>query len=1020
MKEKKRMVGKLMMLFIVLSNGIINNAFADSSYKLYNNDNLPQKEDIESVRYSMLNRNNQGKVKVYGRILEAKDPPAPLHGVSIRVKGTTNGTLTDEKGVFELTVQKNSTLVIGMVGFKTKEYIVHAEQNNLIISLERELVDLDQVVITGFAKQKVREIASSVSSINMENVVNKPVVQLSQALQGGSTGIQVSQTTGLVGGDQANIRIRGIGTIGNANPLVLVDGVPFDMNNLDPNSVSSITVLKDAAAASMYGARGANGVILVTTKRGVAGVPNIEYNGYYGIQQPQFRPDFVDAPTWMRMRNEASINAGGNAVYSDAVIDTTAKGLDLLRYPNTDWTDLILRKNIPIQQHSILVSGGNTAARFALSINHTDQLGQLNKLGALDQSRYKRTTVRANTTVDLLKNLFVYMDLFASRGDQSESYASNRLTTDIYRRLYTVPPNVVAKYPDKDPATSGMRPGYTYYGAFGESWNPVAMLERGGNLTRTRDEILINMRPQWQIIQNLNLNTQVSYRVTSGLDKSNQESYIFYNYFTNRREGSDYATVKSASPTARETYFYWGGNLDYKIAYQKHNVNGILGFTQEIRNYESWKDVALRSVFAKLYYNYDNRYLLEAGIRRDGSSLFAEKNRWGFFPSVAVGWNIDKESFFDPEVITALKLRASYGVLGNNSINPYQYQTVINTNGTEQIIGNPDLRWEKSNVLNLATDINLKSGFDLTFEWFEKKTRDVLITPEQRFTGGLGTTNTLSPVNSASVRIRGIEANIRYNKNIVKDFMLTAGLGYTRNNSKILNLLGGNLPVISGNTIMYIDGNMREYYGYPTHGLLQQEDMNDPTVVKIAGQAPGDIHFIDTNGDGTITNQDRIPMGSTQPKDIFFGSLGFKYKGFDFDALLSGEAGSPAFYTDALAIPFNNTESGTPQKFQMDYWTPANTDARYPRLLPARGANGNFSDYFMLNGKFLRVRYIQLGYTLPAHLIQSIRGKMLRVYINAQNPFTFSAVKYMDPEVRGNQTTVPLMKAFTMGLSLKF
>ncbi|NIG53887.1 TonB-dependent receptor [Chitinophaga sp. Cy-1792] len=952
-------------------------------------------------------------VRILGRVLEAKDPPGPLMGANIAVKGTSKGVTSDIDGVFELHVAKGSTLMISMIGYKPQEYLVADEQANLIISLKEDLKMLDQVVVTGFGTQRVKNIASSVSTVNMENVRNKPVTQLSQALQGGSTGIQVSQTTGVVGEDKANIRIRGVATMLDASPLVLVDGVPFDMNNLDPNTVESITVLKDAAAASMYGARAANGVILITTKRGVAGVPNIEYNGYYGMQSPQYIPDFVDAATWMRMNNEAMANSGGNPIYSDSTIMMTASGKDPVKYPNTNWTDLVLRKAIPIQQHSILVSGGNTAARFALAINQTLQQGHVKN------SDFSRTTVRGNTTVDLTKKFFIYMDLFASRSQQIEPYANKRLTKDIYTRIYTVPPNIISKYPDR-----ADNPGYTYYGSYGESWNPVAMLEKGGRNSKTRDEALLNIRPQWNILPGLTLKGQASYRITGGIDKADQESYIFFDYYTNRTAGVNYPTVKSAALTARESYLYLGGNLDYSHDFGKHNVNAIAGYTQELRTYDSWKDVALRSVFGKAFYSYDQRYLLEAGIRRDGSSLFGIGHKWGIFPSMALGWNIDKEKFFNVNFVDAWKLRGSWGILGNNNIDPYLYQTTIDaTNGTETVIGNPDITWEKTKELNFGTDINLKKGFSVTAEWYDKVTSDMIITPNPGYTGatGIGKDNKGAPLNVGSVRIRGAELKINYHKLINRDLSFDAGIGYSKTKSRILHLIGGDQPIISGNTIMYVGGALKEYYGYATQGLLQAADIADNKVMKLTGQQAGDIHFVNTNGDTLINNSDRVPLGNTEPTDIFFLNLGFRYKGFDFATLFSGEAGSPLFYTGNLSIPLNiGSESGTPQKSQLDYWTPTHTNATRPRLTPTPGTNGNFSDFWRVNGTFVRVRYITMGYTLPSEMTRRIRAKMLRIYFNAQNPFTFSAVKLLDPESGGDQNTVPLLKSYTLGINLKF
>ncbi len=951
-------------------------------------------------------------VRILGRVLEAKDPPGPLVGVTVGVKGTTKGTKTDVDGVFELHVTKGSVLVISMIGYKPQEYIVRDEQAGLIISLRQDLKNLDQVIVTGFSSQKVKNIASAVSTVNMDNVKDKPVVQLSQALQGGATGIQVSQTTGLVGGDQANIRIRGVGTLQSTAPLVIVDGVPFDMNNLDPNTVESITVLKDAAAASMYGARAGNGVIIITTKRGVAGVPNIDYNAYYGIQRPQYMPDFVDAATWMKMNNEAMKNFGGNPIYSDSTILMTQQGTDPVAYPNTNWPDLVLRKAIPIQQHSLLMSGGNTAARFSLGINQTWQDGHVKN------STYSRTTVRANTTVDLTKKFFVYMDLFASRTLQNQPYANNRLTTDIYRRMYTVPPNVISKFPNKPD-----NPNYTYYGIYGESWNPVAMLEKGGRLGKTRDEALLNIRPQWNILPGLTLKGQASYRVTSGIDKSDQESYIFFDYYTNRVAGTSYPTVKSASLTARESYLYFGGNLDYNHDFGKHNVNGIAGVTQELRTYESWKDVAIQSYFAKGFYTYDNRYLLEAGIRRDGSSIFGPGKKWGFFPSFAAGWNIDKEDFFNVKFIDAFKVRGSWGAMGNNNVDPYNYQTTIDGgNGTETVIGNPNLGWEKIKELNIGTDIHLKQGFSITAEWYDKVTSDMIIIPIANYTSGvgLGSGNNGAPTNIGSVRNRGEEIKISWHKTAGKNLVIDAGIGYTKNKTTILKLVS-NDPIISGNTILYIGGSLKEYYGYQTKGLLQQTDIDDPKVMKITGQQAGDIHFINANGDDIINNSDRVTLGKTEPTDIFFFNLNLKYKAFDFQTLFSGQSGNVLFYSGNLAIPLNiGGESGTPQKSQLDYWTPTNTNASRPRLTPTPGNNANFSDYWRVNGAFLRARYIELGYNMPTYLTRRIRAKMVRVYVNAQNAFTFSAVKLFDPESGGDQNTVPLLKAYTVGLNIKF
>ncbi len=974
-------------------------------------------------------------VSVSGRIFEVNDPPIPLPGATIKVSGRSSvGTMSDEKGNFTLpNVPVNSTVTISMVGFKSQDFIVRGERSNLIFSLEEDLTALDEVVVTGFGTQKRREIASSVSTVNLGNLENKPVTQLSQALQGGTTGIVVQQQSGVVGNDQSNIRIRGIATLNNADPLVLIDGIPGNMNNLDPTTVETISVLKDAASASMYGSRGANGVILITTKRGKAGIVNVEYNGYYGLQQPLNKPKFVDGVTYMKMRNQLDINEGKLPGFSEEAMAATASQSDPARYPDTKWWDLTVRKSTPIQQHSVLVSGGNTASRFVVNLNHTRQLGQLQDLGSRPQSMYTRTTVRMNTTVDLTRNLFVYTDVFASRSDQTEPYVggSTRNTGYLYGKIYAIPPTIVGVYPQR-PASelpNYIPAGYRFYGSFGELWNPVAILEQAGTMSRANDQATINIRPQWKISNELTLNAQASYNVTSGLDMHDQLDYTFFNYNTFVSEGSN-SFVKTAALDRRSNYFYWGGNFDYKKSIGLHNINAILGYVQELETRNNWDNIALRSYFGKVIYSFGERYLLEAGVRRDGSSIFGPGHKWGNFPSVAVGWNIDQEPFFRVRAIEGWKVRASYGILGNNRIAPYQYQNLINSNGTPSVFGNAALQWEKTAIFNIGTDVSLASGFDITAEWYDKTTTDILIRSEQFYSSGIGISsanggNTAPLFNAGSARVRGIDLSLKYTRAINNNFRVHGSVGYSKMNSRILSLITPGVPIIQGNSILMEGGALSERFGFKTLGLLQQADVENPDVTKFSGQKAGEIRFADTNNDGVLNDNDRIPLGNTEPTDIFFAGLGFKYRGLDFDALTSGSAGRDFFYEGVLANPFqgNIGTQATPQIYQTDTWTPQNTGAALP-VLSAAGIR--FSDFYRKNADFLRVRYIQLGYTLPVSFTTGkLRTKSLRLYFNAQNPFTFTRLKMVDPEVLNTsgvsiQETVAPNRVLSMGVNLKF
>jgi len=950
-------------------------------------------------------------IRIRGRILDQKEPPGPLPGVTVGIKGSSKGTVTDVDGFFELDANVGDVLVLSQVGMAAKEYAITGKEKNLIISLAENASTLSEVVVTGFSEQKAKYVASSVSMANMTGLTNKPITQLSQALQGGATGINVSQGSGLPGGDAAAIKIRGIGSLTGSDPLVLVDGVPFDLNKLDPNTIESISILKDAAAASVYGARAGNGVILVTTKRGVAGKVDVQYNGFYGIQTPMYIPKFVEGATYMGMINEAQNNIGGAAIYTQEAIEATRAGSDPIRYPSTNWAELMIKKQSPIQQHALNVSGGNAAARFALSVNF------LKQAGSVALSGFSRGTVRANTSVDLSRNFVVFMDLFAARDDQREPYANNRLTADLMGWIYTAPPNIASKYPDKPE-----RLGYTYYGTYGESWNPLAQVEKGGFTQSVRDEVLINLRPKWDVTPGLTLKGQFSYRVQAGVDKSDREAYTFFDYFTNKQVGLAYGTTKGTtkafSTNERLSYYYVGGNADYNKNFGNHRLNLIGGFSRELTNSGVFTERGLVSFFGKAYYSYNDKYLLEVGVRQDGSSLFAPGKKWGFFPSVAVGWNVKNERFLkDINVLNQFKLRGSYGTLGNMGISPYLFQTTISaSSGTESSIGNPNITWEKVAILDVGADLSFfNRQVDITADWYEKKTRDLILSPQPTLTSGLRT----APVNIGNLVNRGFEFRVGYNRALAKDVDLSVNVGYSYNKTKWLKL-SQELPLISANQIRYVGGAVTESYGYKSLGLLQQSDM-DQNVPILSGQQPGDVRYQDIDGNGVINANDRVSLGRTDPQLTYFSNLTLRVKNFDVETQLTGIGRVPIFYTERIAVPLNTAgEGGTPTKWHLDYWTPQNTKARFPRLLPAPGNNLLFSDYWKVNGAFARVRYIQLGYTLPTAVSNRLKIRSLRVYLNAQNPFTFTQVEMVDPETRGTHKTYPMFKTYTAGLNIRF
>lgn len=577
------------------------------------------RKEISDVSDIVSNIADDRNWTIQGQVLENTEPPYPLPGVNILIKGTSLGTVSDGNGYFSIKAKKGDVLIFRYLGFKDYEYVVSRSISNLTVSLTADSEELDEIVVTGISEEKRVNSVSAVSTLDVtKNLSTKPITSLSQSLQGGITGLNVTQSSGLPGADAATIKIRGISSlITNNDPLVLVDGIPMDMNQLDPNTIESVTVLKDAAASAIYGARAANGVIVVKTRRGMPGKINISYNGYVGIQQPTYLPDFVDAAGYMEMVNSANQNIGGDAVYSQSDIENTRNHVDPYKYPDNSWSDFLF-KNGMVQSHSVGVSGGSNLARFALTVNY------LNNEGLIDKANADRLNIRANTTVNLLDNLSVDMDFNSYRTKRTEPmYRDGAYTSSIIDWMYATPPNTVARYPLKEGSD------IIYYGNRPEQRNPAAMMDQGGKYQLLSDNININISPRWEIIPHLIARARYSYQVTSSTNTRKRKAYNFFDYSSNSLLETWDAIDKSGQN--RSSYYYLGGTLEYTFERDKHRLFAIGGYNQELTNKDDWDQWSMVSLFAKANYTFNSRYLLEATVRRDGSSRFGPGHKFGVF-----------------------------------------------------------------------------------------------------------------------------------------------------------------------------------------------------------------------------------------------------------------------------------------------------------------------------------------------------------------------------------------------------
>lgn len=956
---------------------------------------------------------------IKGRVFDTHEPPSGLPGVTISIKGASEGTTTDQDGYFSIQARKNDVLDFSMIGFKTREVTILKAYKSLIVALPENISSLDEVVVEGMNEIQKKHIASSLASLDVQSQIDgKPITTLSQSLQGGVTGLQVTQGSGLPGGDAATIKIRGISTLGNSNPLVLVDGVPMDMNFIDPATVESVTILKDAAAASIYGSRAANGVILVTTKRGTPGNITVSYDGYYGIQGPTALAKLVDAPTYMRMDNESLTNSGKPAAYSDEAIQKTIAGDDPIQYPNTDWEHEIINKSSPISSHSVSVSGGNNLARFALTANYLYQGGMI------PLEYQKRYNIRANTSITLSKKFLIYVDLLAIKRNRTNPNRSTgnggvRILEDVFR----VPPTVLPKYPQKDNSPA-------IYGRYADIVNPLAYSEVGGSINNEYGQVSLNLQPKWEILPGLNLKGQFSYQLYSDVTRSVRDNYNFFDYYTGQLL-QNWKIQRSISLT-RRTYYYLGATADYTFNVGDHHFYTMAGYSQEEDNSGQWDISTIVSAFAKVNYSYQDKYLLEATFRSDGSSLFGPGHKYGYYPSVALGWNMSKEHFLqDSKTISNLKLRASYGQLGNQNIGLYQYQTTINnSSGVETAYGNPDITWETVNMLDLGMDLGLfhNNKVEIVVDYYDKLTKGIILDPPLSYVGGFEGT---VPVNAGKVSNKGWEFSLNYNDRIGKNIRISIKPGITYNDNKIVSLVGG--PYIHKSTVENLSTTVineagspiGSFYGYHTDGLLQQSDFKtdgSPGTPTLKGEKPGDIKYVDYNSDGVIDANDESNIGNPTPKLDYFANFKISYKQIDLEFLLQGVGNSEALLSDMLALPLNlSKDGGTPTAYySRNYWTAERTDARFPRLLSDPANNALASDFWFQNGRYLRLKYIQLGYNLHSTFFKHIGIQSARVYVNAQNSLTITPLKLTDPESRGNQWTYGVMKACIVGVNVQF
>ncbi len=1043
------------------------------------------------------------KMQVTGTVVSAADD-LPLIGVNVLEKGTTNGTITDLDGNFKLTVTNGAVIQLKYVGYKNQEVVVGTQRHFKVVMQEDTKV-LDEVVVVGYGVQKKSVVTAAISRVTAKDLNATKPSRVEDALKGKVSGVQITQSSGQPGAD-SKVRIRGIGTINNSDPLYIVDGMAVDggINYLNPVDIASVEILKDAASAAIYGARAANGVVLVTTKSGDGGKggakkATISYDFTYGVQNAWKKKEVLNAKEYMTIMNEALINDGGSPRYSQETINNyVGKG--------TNWQDETFNKDAPVVSHQMSISGATEKMNYYLSLGYFNQEGIVG--GDYDKSDYNRWSLRTNSTYTILdeksrkwlNKVRVGVNVGYSRS-KSHGVETNSEYGSILGSALAFSP-LIPVYADEATAAEILA-SHPYAvtdsrgrvfsippSGFQEIANPVAMLNMPSSTQYTDDKFVGSFWAELDIMEGL------KFKTSYGVDLAfwGNDGYTFPYFLAT--QGKDITQSSVGSQMNRGFKWQVENVLTYKKTIDNHNFSVVLG--QSAQKYTSrnlggtdfdlletvpgkanidsaiadeddsvlWGGTgglnfsSLASYFGRVDYNYDERYIFQATVRRDGSSNFGPSHKWAIFPAFSLGWNVTNEAFMSnrPEWFNALKLRASWGKNGNENIGAFKYTALMSggqnyyfgggykvaddsNSGTMQYgsspanLSNPDVKWEESEQLDLGFEARFfNSALTFGFDYFKKDTKGMLM--EQPIPSYVG--QGAPTANAGDMENWGLEFELGWKDNIGGvNYYISANASYLQN--KLINMgnESGEMIYETGGASglgSYVKGKNGEvfpyFYGYKTNGLFQN-DAEVAAYVNKSGELmqpkaePGDVRFVDTNGDGKITDDDKVKIGKGMPDWTYGVTVGAEYKGFDLNLFFQGSYGNDIYdFSMRGDIPAMNRPA-----WILDRWIGEGTSNRIPRMTNSN-PNGNWasSDLYVKDGSYLRLKTATLGYTLPKSIVSKATLQKVRLFVSGENLLTFTDYTGYDPEIAsGSYTTIgidrggyPQARTISIGANIVF
>ncbi|WP_133463409.1 TonB-dependent receptor [Sunxiuqinia elliptica] len=1022
--------------------------------KILEGTNVNYKIDKRQIAISTNSAKNavQQEITVSGRVTESSGSPLP--GVTVIIKGTTKGTITDFDGNYSISdVPSDATLVFSFVGMATQEIPIEGKPSINVV-LEEDAIGIEEVVAVGYGTQKKINVIGSIAQIDGEKLESRPITRMALALTGQMSGVTVVQRSGKPG-DGGTINIRGVGSFGaDATPLVLIDGLPGALGDINMNDVESVSVLKDASSAAIYGSRSANGVILITTKKGKEGEVKVRYDGYLGVQKPTEFPDFVNSWEYAEMYNYAS---GTNSFSAEDIAKYKSQE-DPDNYPNTDFMDEVFSRNGIQTGHDITITSGQKNTKLYTSI------GYLNQQGLISENYYKRYNFRMNAVSELTNNLTMVARVSGSYEDRNEPIPNAGVTSNEVEQIVWRALRLPATYLGKD--SNG-----EYGLGFAAAGTPIAWIDSDSYKRRPSSNAGFNMEFKWSPIQDLTLTAIGGYNFELNEMRAYRASQILSSEFEIAESNLDQQKNTSVYKTMQAL-------AEYSKSIKNHDISLLAGYSFEKQDYEDFSgnrkdfpsndytvmsmggvDVqkvygndygwAIQSFFGRMRYNFNDKYLLEATVRRDGSSRFPETKKYATFPSVGAGWRISEEDFFKSAVswVSNLKLKASWGKLGNQNIGNYPYQSTLASgynyafgsgysNGAAYAVyKDPTIHWETTRT----TDIGIETGFfqeKLKFNvaYFDRNTFDILYKPSASVSSILGLS--ISETNTGEVNNSGWEFEIGH-RNTIGDFNYNISGNLTITNNEVVTLGLGNVEqpngMVGNGSSLFIGYPMQLYYGYRTDGVFLTDeevaDWADESKVSAKPKA-GDIRYIDISGpdgvpDGVVNSTyDRTYLGSRIPKYTFSLNLSANYKQFDLSVFLQGVAGVKGMLDGYAGVAFSGG-NGNLQRWQMEEQFDPENPIRYPeypRLAINSGAsNFAISDYMVLDASYVRVKNVQLGYSIPSRILKSNHIDKLRIYCSGENLFTFKKYRQgWDPETNTSGTYYPILSVLTMGVSLTF